>query len=60
MDLKDIGLILKAEREKRGYSQEDVYRATKISIMNIDALERGDFETLPHPVYTRAFIKKLC
>lgn len=57
MDLKDIGLILKNEREKRGYSKEDIFKETKISIMNIEALEKGDFENLPHYVYTRAFIK---
>ncbi|WP_461833026.1 helix-turn-helix domain-containing protein [Desulfothermus sp.] len=57
MDLKDIGLILKTEREKKGYSKEEIYKETKISIMNIEALEKGDFENLPHIVYTRAFIK---
>ena len=57
MDLKDIGLILKTERKKKGYSKEEIYKETKISIMNVEALEKGDFENLPHPVYTRAFIK---
>ncbi len=57
MEREDIGRILRQEREKKGYSKEDVYKATKISIMNIEALEDGDFDALPHPVYTRAFIK---
>jgi cytoskeleton protein RodZ len=57
MDLYEIGKILKQERERRGYSVEDVYKGTKISIMSIEALENGDFDVLPHPVYTRAFIK---
>ncbi len=57
MDLHDIGKILKTEREKKGYSIEDVYKETKISIMNIEAIEKGEFDMLPHPIYTRAFIK---
>jgi len=58
MDIYTIGKILREERKKRGLTREEVYVATKISIMNIEAIEKGDFESLPHPVYTRAFIKR--
>ncbi len=57
MDICEIGKILREEREKKGLSREDVYRATKISIMNLEAIEEGNIELLPHPVYTRGFIK---
>ncbi len=57
MDIYEIGKLLKEEREKRGLSIEDVYKATKISIMNIEAIEKGKMDMLPHPVYTRGFIK---
>ncbi len=57
LDIKQIVKKLKYAREQKGYTLEDVYKATKISIMNLEAIENGKFDLLPHPVYTRAFIK---
>lgn len=51
------GFDFKSLRESRGLTLEDVYRATKISAVNLEALERGDFHLLPPPVYTKAYIK---
>jgi cytoskeleton protein RodZ len=49
---------LKAMREARGLSLQDIFEATRVSLVNLKALERGDFHSLPPPVYARDFIRK--
>ena len=49
---------LKAARERRGLSLRDVFEATRVSLVNLEAVEKGDFDRLPPPVYARAFIRK--
>jgi cytoskeleton protein RodZ len=49
---------LKAAREARGLSLSDVFDATRVSRINLEALENDDFDRLPPPVYTRNFIRK--
>ncbi|OHE22717.1 MAG: hypothetical protein A2X92_01525 [Syntrophus sp. GWC2_56_31] len=51
-------LDLKADREARGFSLNDIFCATRISLINLTALESWDFDRLPPPVYTRNFIRK--
>jgi len=51
-------LDLKASREAGGFSLSDVFHATRISLVNLNALEGWDFDKLPPPVYTRNFIRK--
>ena len=50
--------ILKAARKSRGLSLNDVFNATRVSRINLEALENDDFDRLPPPVYTRNFIRK--
>jgi len=57
MDFQELGLTLQRERETRGLTIEAVMEATKISRINLVALEKGDRTSLPHPVYTKGFIK---
>ena len=49
---------LKSVREERGLSLHDVFERTRVSIVNLEALEQGDFDRLPPPVYARNFIRK--
>ena len=49
---------LKAARKARGLSLMDIFHATRISMINLTAVENGDFHKLPPPVYTRNFIRK--
>ena len=49
---------LKAAREARGLSLNDVFNATRVSRITLEALENDDFDRLPPPVYTRNFIRK--
>lgn len=48
----------KSVREAKGLSLNDVFHATRVSLVNLEALENGNFKTLPPPVYTRNFIRK--
>ena len=49
---------LKAEREARGLALKAVFEATRISMLNLEALEAGRFDRLPPPVYARDFIRR--
>jgi cytoskeleton protein RodZ len=49
---------LKKQRESRDLSLHDIFATTRISIINLTALENGDFKNLPPPIYTRSFISK--
>ena len=54
----DTDRDLKAAREARGLSLSDVFQTTRVSALNLQALENGNFRALPPPVYTRSFIRK--
>ncbi len=54
----DTDRDLKTAREARGLSLNDIFQATRVSMINLQALENGDFKALPPPVYTRNFIRK--
>lgn len=57
MNLQELGALLKRERERRGMSLRDVMDTTKISRRNLSALEEGQVNLLPHPVYLKGYIK---
>lgn len=57
MNFQELGLALRHERESKGLSIKAVIEATKISRINLVALENGDRSSLPHPVYTKGFVK---
>ncbi len=57
MDLKEFGRLLKEERLRQGLEIADVMDKTKISRMNLTAIEEGNEQALPHPVYARGFVK---
>jgi hypothetical protein len=48
---------LRAEREARGISLEDVARITKIQIRTLERLEDAAFDELPADVFVRGFIR---
>lgn len=53
----DPGAALRAAREARGLSLEEVARTTKITVAALRALEHNEIEKLPAPVFTRGFLK---
>jgi cytoskeleton protein RodZ len=52
-----LGATLKAEREKRGLSLNQVASVTKLRTQMIDALENEAWGNLPPPVFVRGFIR---
>lgn len=56
--LKELGSYLRAFRQQQSLSVEDVAAQTRIQARLLKAIEEGDIEPLPEPVYIRAFIKR--
>jgi cytoskeleton protein RodZ len=48
---------LKEKREALGLTLKDVFQRTRITAVNLEAIENGDLHLLPVPIYTRSFIK---
>ena len=57
MTLKELGELLRRERERKGLSVKQVMESTKISRRILVAIEDGDRANLPHPVYAKGFIR---
>jgi transcriptional regulator with XRE-family HTH domain len=57
MTTHELGKALTQARTARGLTLTDVERDTRISSKYIQALEDGQLETLPAPVYARAFMR---
>jgi cytoskeletal protein RodZ len=55
--MSDFGTQLKQARENRGISLRQVATSTKISVVALEALERGDFSRLPGGIFSRAFVR---
>ena len=52
-----IGDLLRAERERQNLSIKDIERGTSIRSLYIEAIEKGEYKTLPGEVYTKGFIR---
>jgi len=60
MDEKEINNIfhsLKEKREALGLTLKDVFQRTRLTAVNLEAIENGNLHLLPVPIYTRNFIK---
>lgn len=57
MTFQEMGEELRKARESRGMSLDEVVEITKISRRNIVALEEGNTDHLPHPVYAKGFVR---
>jgi cytoskeleton protein RodZ len=57
MNLKEFGRILKEKRLRQGLELVEVMEKTKISRMSLEAIEEGNEQALPHPVYAKGFVK---
>jgi len=55
--VREIGELLRSEREARGISIDQISRETKIGRMLLEALEEGRFEVLPGDPYNKGFIR---
>ena len=52
-----VGDILRAAREKKGFTYKDVENETSIRALYIESIEKGDYEALPGEVYVKGFIR---
>lgn len=48
-----LGRRLRETREEQGLSLEEVEQAIRVHVRHIQALERGDYEALPNPLWAR-------
>ncbi|MBI3244790.1 MAG: DUF4115 domain-containing protein [Chloroflexi bacterium] len=55
--LEALGATLRAAREARGWTLEEVERATRIRARYLAALESGDINSLPSPLQARGFLR---
>ncbi len=53
----DVGATLRHARTRKGWTLEQLARATKINISQLEALEVNDFDRLPASIYTRGFLR---
>lgn len=53
----EIGNKLRETRIRKGLTIRDVEDATKIRARYLEALEADDYETIPGPVYVKAFLR---
>jgi cytoskeletal protein RodZ len=56
--LTEIGTHLRNLRTKKGLSLEEIATKTMVQQRFLDAIEKGDFEQLPEPLYIRGFIRR--
>jgi cytoskeletal protein RodZ len=56
-EMADAGAMLRAAREARGLSIDDITRSTKISGHALVALEEKDLDKLPAMIFSRGFLK---
>jgi cytoskeleton protein RodZ len=52
-----LGILLKDEREKRGFTLDQLARITRLRKQFLEALEDENWDNLPSPVYVRGFIR---
>ena len=52
-----VGEKLYEERIKKGYTLEEVSKATKIKVHFLQAIEKGDYKKLPSGTYAQGFVK---
>ena len=52
-----VGYTLRQERERQNLTIEEIEQGTSIRASYIEAIEAGEYDTLPGAVYTKGFIK---
>ena len=55
--MTDIGSQLRAAREAKGLTLEQAFKATRIKLSFLEAIEANQFDALPGPVQARGFVR---
>jgi hypothetical protein len=58
--MPSFGAYLRELRQAKGFSIEEVSRATRVSARYLEALEAEALSALPAPVFTKGFIRAYC
>lgn len=58
--MESPGAYLKRERELRGITLLKIHEGTRVPLKYLEALEADDYDSLPHPTFTKGFIKTCC
>ena len=56
-EFPSVGERLRAAREEKGFSLEDIASETRIPLRHLESLEAADWDKLPAPTYTIGFAK---
>lgn len=56
-EIPTAGERLRAAREEKGFSLEDIASETRIPLRHLESLESGDWSRLPAPTYTIGFAR---
>lgn len=56
-DFPSVGERLRAAREEKGFSLDDIAAETRIPLRHLESLETADWDRLPAPTYTIGFAK---
>lgn len=56
--MKTLGEILKSSRSDLDLTLAEVSKSTKIELRHLKSLEEDDYTSLPHPAFTKGFIRK--
>lgn len=54
---KSVGEILRAARETQGLGLADVSARTRVPLRHLEAIETGDYQSLPSPTYAVGFAR---
>ena len=54
--MKEIGDILRQAREEKGFNLKEIQEVTKIRLRYLEAIDEGDFDSIPGEVYRKGFI----
>ncbi|SRR6056297_1931411 len=57
--MSELGSYIKQEREKKNMSLEELHEETKIRQVYLEAIENGEFSTLPGEVYLKGFLRTI-
>jgi cytoskeletal protein RodZ len=57
--MSELGSYIKQEREKKNMSLEELHEETKIRQLYLEAIENGEFSTLPGEVYLKGFLRTI-
>ncbi len=52
-----VGQFLRQEREKRNISLEAISKSTRITLKNLESLEKDDFQAFSAPIFLKSFLR---